>query len=155
MKYRKVQLNSQDKNLKHLLVQIAKWHNDTPKIWIPDYEPTDEELEQTMGSIRSTKDEDLFLTIVEDEKGQAQGFIWAYRMEETSDCVMIKSLYVTEEFRGHGIATKLKGLLEEWCRDIGVKTIKTTTHYNNKNMLALNIKLGYVPGMVHMCKNLV
>jgi len=104
--------------------------------------------------IRNTKDEDLFITVAEDEKGQAQGFIWAYRMEEPSDCVIIISLFVAEEYRKQGIATNLKVMLEEWCRAIGVKTIKTTTHYNNKNMIELNKKLGYVPDMVQMSKTL-
>lgn len=155
MKYRKIEINFQDENLNHLLVQIAKWHNDTPRLWIPDYEPTNEDIEQTVERIRGTKDEDLFLTVAEDENGQAQGFIWAYRMEEPSDCVMIVSLYVAEDYRRQGIATNLKKMLEEWCKSKGVKTIKTTTHYNNKSMIELNKKLGYVPGMVHMSKTLL
>ncbi|MGI5998566.1 MAG: GNAT family N-acetyltransferase [Lutispora sp.] len=121
---------------------------------MPDYEPTNEDIEQTVERIRNTKDEDLFITVAEDEKGQAQGFIWAYRMEESSDCVMILSLYVAEEYRRQGIATNLKVMLEEWCSSQGVKTIKTTTHYNNKNMIELNKKLGYVPDMVQMSKTL-
>jgi len=155
VKYRRINLNSCDESLNDLLERIANWHNDTPRLWIPDYEPTNEDIERTLDRIRSTKDEDLFLTVAEDEKGQAQGFIWAYRMEEPSDCVIIISLFVADEYRKQGIATNLKVMLEEWCRAIGVKTIKTTTHYNNKNMIELNKKLGYLPGMVHMSKTLI
>jgi len=92
--------------------------------------------------------------VTEDDKGKVQGFIWAYKQEKPQDSVMILSLYVTEDYRGQGVATELKVLLEEWCRFEGIKTIQTTTHYTNDNMIALNQKLGYVPGMVHMTKTL-
>ncbi|MBS4040130.1 MAG: GNAT family N-acetyltransferase, partial [Flavobacteriales bacterium] len=70
------------------------------------------------------------------------------------DSIMILSLYITEDFRGRGLATMLKKQLEEWCRQEGVKTIQTTTHYKNYNMISLNEKLGYTPGMVFMTKKL-
>ncbi|WIV11453.1 GNAT family N-acetyltransferase [Proteiniborus sp. MB09-C3] len=100
------------------------------------------------------KNEDLFLMIAEDEQDKIQGFIWACKQEKPQDSVMILSLYVARDYRRQGIATKLKELLEKWCRQEGIKTIHTTTHYNNHNMIVLNQKLGYVPGMVHMIKTL-
>lgn len=41
-----------------------------------------------------------------------------------------------------------------WCRHEDIKSIQTTVHYSNNSMLALNQKLGYIPGMVFMTKTL-
>ena len=156
MNYRKIELNnsSKDKELDSLLVQIAKWHNITPKLWISDYRVSNEDIEKTVQRINHIKNEDLFLMIVENEQSKIQGFIWAYKQEKPQDSVMILSLYITESYRGRGLATNLKILLEEWCQHEGIKTIQTTTHYTNHNMISLNQKLGYTPGMVNMTKNL-
>lgn len=137
-----------------LLLQIAKWHNLTPKSWMSDYKVSTEDIEKTVQRIKDTRNEDLFLTIVEDEQGQMQGFIWAYKQEKPQFSVMILSLYITESFKGRGLATNLKILLEQWCQLEGIKTIHTTTHYKNHNMMELNKKLGYIPGMVDMTKTL-
>lgn len=156
MNYRKIELNdsSNDKELELLLIQIAKWHNITPKLWMSDYRASTVDIEKTVQRIRNTKNEDLFLVVAEDDEGQAQGFIWAYKQEKPQYSVMILSLYITEGYRGRGIATNLKVLLEDWCRLECIKTIQTTIHYSNHNMMALNQKLGYTPGMVYMTKDL-
>jgi len=153
LNYRRIEINDSEQS-EYLLNKIAVWHNLTPKLWISDYKARAEDIEETIQRIRNTKKDDLFLAIAEDAQGQVQGFIWANKQEKPKDSIMIMSLYVTEENRGQGIATKLKILLEEWCRHKGIKTIETTTHYTNHNMIALNKKLGYVPGMVHMTKKL-
>mgnify|MGYP000860144383 FL=1 len=156
MNYRRIEINNSniDGESNALLNQIAKWHNLTPKIWIPDYEVSISDIEETVQRILNTKNEDLFLTIAEDEEENIQGFIWAYKQDEPQDTVMILSLYVEESHRGYGIATKLKILLEEWCKHNGIKAIQTTVHYKNIDMLELNKKLGYVPGMINMTKTL-
>ena len=156
MNYRKIELDSSniDKKSELLLMQIAKWHNITPKLWIPDYKVTTAEIEETVLKIQNTRNEDLLLAVAEDELGHIQGFIWACKQEKSQDSVMILSLYVTEDYRGQGVATKLKKLLEEWCRLKGIKTIETTVHYKNNSMMELNRKLGYTPGMVYMTKKL-
>lgn len=155
MNYRKIELDSStDEKLESLIVQIAKWHNLTPKLWIFDYRVSAEEIEETIQKIKNTKDDDLYLAIAEDDEGQAQGFIWAHKQEKPKDSVMILSLYIKEDYRGQGVATNLKLMLEEWCRSEGIKKIKTTVHYRNSSMIALNQKLGYAPGMVFMTKTL-
>ncbi len=108
MNYRKIELDSSniDKKLELLLMQIARWHNLTPKLWIPDYKVTTAEIEETVLKIQNTRNEDLFLAIAEDEQGNIQGFIWACKQEKQKDSVMILSIYVTEDYRGQGVATK-------------------------------------------------
>lgn len=157
MNYRKIDFDGRgsDEKLETLLMQIAKWHNMTPKLWIPDYKPSMEDIEETKEKILNTKDEDLFIAIAEDNQGNIQGFIWAYKQEDIKDTVMISSLYVTGNYRKYGVATNLKALLEEWCSLEKIKVIQTTVHYKNTSMLTLNQKLGYIPGMVNMIKKLI
>ncbi len=154
MNYRQIEINdsSSDKELELLLIQISKWHNITPKLWMPNYRASTVDIEKTVKRIKDIKKGDLFLAIAEDEQGQAQGFIWACKEDNLQKSIMILSLYITEGYRGRGLATNLKVLLEDWCRVEGIKTIHTTTHYDNHNMIALNQKLGYAPGMVYMIK---
>ncbi|QOR36836.1 GNAT family N-acetyltransferase [Clostridium sp. 'deep sea'] len=151
MNYRKIEVNE---NEAPILTQIAKWHNFTPKQWMPKYKPTNDDIEATITQINKTAKEDLFIAIAEDNQQQIQGFIWAYKQDKPQDSVMILSLYVTTQYRKCGVATKLKTLLEEWCKQKAVKSIQTTVHYTNNKMIELNKKLGYAPGMVYMTKKI-
>ena len=156
MKYRKIEVDeiNINKKLELNLIQIAKWHNQTPKLWIPNHKVSGADIDETVERIKNTKAEDLFIAIAEDDQDNIQGFIWAFKQEEPQDSVMILSLYVSESYRHNGVGTNLKLLLEEWCRLEGVKTIQTTVNYKNNSMLMLNQKLGYIPGMVYMTKTL-
>lgn len=156
MKYRKIEIDeiNINKKLELNLIQIAKWHNLAPKLWIPNHKVSGADIDETVEKIKNTKAEDLFIGIAEDDQDNIQGFIWALKQEESQDSVMILSLYVSKSYRHHGVGTNLKLLLEEWCRLEGVKTIQTTVNYKNNSMLMLNQKLGYTPGMVYMTKTL-
>jgi len=137
-----------------ILNQIVKWHNMTPKLWIEDYKPTEEDLKETIKRIVETEKSDLYLGIAQDDLDELVGFIWAYRKCDDEKSVMIMSLHVEPEYRNQGIASHLKKDLESWCREIGVHSVETTVHFDNKNMLELNQKLGYNAGMVCMKKML-
>ncbi len=156
MDYRKIEIsgiNDNDK-LDLLLIKIARWHNLTPELWLSDYKASDKDIDETVSRIKNTQNKDLFLAVAEDDQKNAQGFIWAYKSEKAQNKVMILSLYTAEGYRGQGIATSLKRLLEEWCRLEGIRTIETTVHYKNRSMITLNQELGYVPGMLYMTKTL-
>ena len=137
-----------------LLEQLVKWHNMTPKLWIKDYKPTAEDLKETIKRIVETEKSDLYLGIAQDDQDEPVGFIWAYRKSDDDKNVMIMSLHVEPEYRNQGIASQLKQNLESWCKEIGVQSVETTVHFDNKNMLELNLKLGYNAGMVCMTKKL-
>lgn len=150
MKYSKV--NPSENDL--ILHQISKWHNMTPKLWIEDYKPTAEDLKETIKRIVETEKSGLYLGIAQDDQDELVGFIWAYRKSDDEKSVMIMSLHVEPEYRNQGIASQLKQNLESWCKEIGVQSVETTVHFDNKNMLELNLKLGYNAGMVCMKKKL-
>lgn len=137
-----------------ILMKIIKWHNMTPKLWIPEFKVTEHDADRTLKRIETTADEDLYIGICKTENNQIIGFVWAFKQEQPKDSVMILSLYVEENYRKQGIAVELKKKLEEWCLKEGVKQIQTTVHYTNKKMISLNERLGYEPGMLYMTKKL-
>lgn len=138
-------------NQEEVLFQIAKWHNLTPKLWLSDYIVSEKDVSETVNRIKDTPHDDLFIEYAEDSSDGVVGFIWANRMDDKNK-VMIMSIYVTEEHRNKGIAKTLKEKLETWCGNEHVTEIHTTVHYKNINMIELNEKLGYEPGMVSMIK---
>lgn len=137
-----------------MLMQIVKWHNMTPKLWIPEFKITEHEVDKTLKRIETTADDDLYICVVKTDNNELIGFIWAFKQEKPENSVMILSLYVDEPYRKKGIAVELKSKLEQWCQKEGINQIQTTVHYTNKNMIGLNEKLGYTPGMLYMTKKL-
>ncbi|WIV11454.1 hypothetical protein [Proteiniborus sp. MB09-C3] len=57
MNYRRVHIDKSSikKEISETLYQIAKWHNTTPKIWIPDYRASTTDIDETLQKIQSTK----------------------------------------------------------------------------------------------------
>jgi len=126
------------------LHSISTWHNQTPRLWIPGYEPSSEEIDET---INRMKNNPCYVCVAKDT--ELRGFIWAEREE---NAIMIMSLYVDESVRQSNVGTTLKESLEAWCLKEGIKKIKTTVHSKNKKMIALNEKMGYESKMLHMEK---
>lgn len=126
--------------------QLAIWHNETPRLWQPDYEATEEEILSTMERMYT---ETSYLAVAKAET--LIGFIWAKRQDEH---VMIMSLYVEKSHRHQHVATNLKEKLEAWCIEEGIDRIVTTVHSKNEKMLQLNKKMGYEAQMIHMEKRL-
>lgn len=142
MKYYTLKASSSSNVIK----KLATWHNLTPQLWLEDYYPTDDEIENTIKRMITNP---CYIGVAEDE--DVVGFIWA---EKHEDHVMIVSLYIDEQYRKQNVASHLKKDLETWCLKEGIEKIKTTVHSKNKNMLALNEKLGYESKMIHMEKKL-
>lgn len=128
------------------LRQLARWHNETPQLWMPHYSYTESDVITTVN--RMVKKESVIIVA---ETERTIGFIWG---EVQNGNLMILSLYVDENFRKHQVATALKNELETWCIQNDIHKILTTVHSKNKNMLALNEKMGYEAKMVHMEKKL-
>jgi len=141
MNYRQIHVQS---SKEEIVAKIARWHNETPRLWMPEYEPTEKEINETIARMTN---EDCYIGIAEDET--IKGFIWAEKQDLD---VMILSLYVDESARQQNIGTYLKEALETWCKIEGIRKIKTTVHSKNKKMIAMNEKLGYEPKMIHMEK---
>ncbi len=143
-----------DEKTRELLNRVAAWHNATPILWMPEYQPSAQDIEETVNRLFQSPPEDLFLMIAFHGKTPV-GFIWADRQVQRQDTVMIMSLYVEPKYRQGGISTALKLALEDWCRENDIKAIETTVHYTNHKMIGLNQKMGYEAGMVTMKKRIV
>lgn len=137
-----------------IIEKISKWHNLTPKYWIEGYEVEEEDVTKTMNRIVNTNSKDLYIGLAKDSDDGIQGFIWAYKIVEKPNEVMILSLFVADKYRKQGVATILKEKLEDWCLAEGIQKIHTTVNYSNAKMISLNSKLGYKPGMVSMVKDI-
>ncbi len=63
---------------------------------------------------------------------------------------------VLESARRQGIAETLMAMQHDWCRENGLRVIKTTTNSDNAPMLILNLKSGFeiVGTFVHRRKRL-
>lgn len=149
MVYRKLIIKEEPLNN---LRKLAYQHNMTPKQWIEDYKISDADVIETIKLILNKDERDIYISVVEEEDNTI-GFIWANRESNKKD-FMIISLYVSPLYRKRGIASRLKEDFELWCKNNGIKKIKTTVHVTNKKMIKLNEKLGYEPNMISMSKTL-
>lgn len=87
------------------------------------------------------------------------GFIYGYLKEEAGDFVkenvaLIDALYVLDEYRKKGIATKLIDEFYKWCKDKNVKIVNIGVFIDNKEAYNLYKKLGFVENTFLMSKYL-
>ncbi len=66
----------------------------------------------------------------------------------------IHGLFVHPEYRGGGIARRLKEMGETWARGMGCIFMDTHVRTTNRRMLELNEKLGYTIARVNLRKPL-
>ncbi len=132
-------------NLQKIVRQLSIWHNETPRLWLNNYEPSEEDIQKSMDRMMS---KECFVAVAKDTS--LKGFLWAEPQERG---VMILSLYVDPDARKQQVATRLKEMLEDWCQQEGIKKILTTVHATNDRMLALNDKMGYRRTMITMEKD--
>ncbi|WP_406242556.1 hypothetical protein ACF3M2_20725 [Tissierella carlieri] len=71
MKYRKIEIDGSytDEKLELVLMQIARWHNLTPKLWRPDYKASTADIEETVQRILNTKKKNYFLPLQKMNRG--------------------------------------------------------------------------------------
>lgn len=55
----------------------------------------------------------------------------------------VRALWVHQDLRGRGVATRLKELAETWARAMGAAFMDTNVRVTNERMIALNTKMGY------------
>jgi RimJ/RimL family protein N-acetyltransferase len=105
----------------------------------------------------SATQEDPHIHIIVARKGDGDiiGFHWISVDDQHKDTVArIHSLWVEPGYRRRGIARELKTLGEAWMREQGAVRVTTEVFYVNKEMIDLNIKLGFTPWQVELTKDL-
>lgn len=84
---------------------------------------------------------------------QLVAFIWGH-FEPPKKLVQIEMLYVAENYRKQGYASKLKEHIETWAKQVGAITIEGTINVENQAMIELNKQLGYKVSHLKMSKDL-
>ena len=134
---------------------IAEIHESLPMGWINNYIISRKEIEESVQRlIERHKASDVLCCVAEDGN-HVIAFIWAEINENDKEVLDIVSLWTNKDYRGQGIATKLKIELEKWAKvKTNSKKISTTVSANNKTMLLLNQKLGYDINYYKMTKTI-
>lgn len=92
---------------------------------------------------RELKDKLERIYFVADYKGKLIGFISVYKSQSTPEVGWIGDLFVKEEFRRRGMATKLIEKATVWLKKHRKKSIRLTVHRRNKRARRLYKKVGF------------
>lgn len=147
-------LNAKDLNAFQFIANI---HETLPAAWIDDYQPSEESVKVTTeGLINKHETDVIFCSVIEDDnKPMPISFIWAEENKNNRKKIDIISLWTMEEFRGGGLAQKLKTALEIWAKEeTNAEEIHTTVSTKNISMIKLNEKLDYKTKYYRMIKYL-
>ena len=82
------------------------------------------------------------LAVFHDDEMIASLFQDRYEIDKQAAC-HIHGLWVHPEFRGKGIASKLKRMGELWAKNLGCNFMDTNVRVANQTIITLNQKLGY------------
>jgi ribosomal protein S18 acetylase RimI-like enzyme len=93
------------------------------------------------------------LAVFEGENMIAIHFLNRQELDRQPAC-HIHGLFVHPEYRGIGIATRLKAMGEEWARAMGCAFMDSHVRTTNERMLAINEKLGYTIARYNLRKSL-
>ncbi len=134
---------------------IAEVHESLPAAWIDDYVVDPIEVEESFVRLEKKHKTGEFACFVAESDGEIVAFLWSEVHEQVKEVLNIISLWTKPEYRGQGIATKLKLMLEDWAKaETSAKRIVTTVSARNTGMVQLNQKLGYKITQYKMIKEL-
>lgn len=123
---------------------IAEVHESLPAAWVDDYVVEPKEVEKTVERLIDKHSSGRIACFIAEHGSEIIAFIWAEVHEQDESALSIFSLWTKPQYRGQGIATTLKHILEDWARtETNSKKIITTVSASNTKMVMLNQKLGY------------
>ncbi len=107
----------------------------------------DGQIAEFLGALEnSMKDQRTIADIIEDEKGDAIGYLWAPFYEDTENGFRvsdIQDVYVENSYRRKGIATELIEYAEETAKQNGADVVRSGTGCDNAASIGLHEKLGF------------
>jgi len=59
------------------------------------------------------------------------------------DRLFLSKLYVTHDYRGQGIGKQFVGIVEQWCREVGLPRIQLTVNKGNTDSIKAYEHLGF------------
>lgn len=123
---------------------MAEVHESLPAAWIDHYVVEPRAVELSFAYLVEKHKVGEIACFVAESNGEIIAFVWAEVHEQEKEVLNIISLWTKPQYRGQGIATKLKLLVEDWAQaETSAKKIVTTVSARNRNMVQLNQKLGY------------
>lgn len=78
-----------------------------------------------------------------DEAGRVLGGAGLAELESLEGTAELQKLYLSDEAKGHGLGTRLVGVVERRARELGYEQLYLETHSNLKVAIHLYEKLGY------------
>ena len=96
--------------------------------------------------VDSATDERTIAEIFVNTHGEIVGYLWVTFTEYTESgfCFAdVQDIYIEDNFRALGIATKLMAYAETKARENGAKVIRSGTGCENNKSISLHEKLGY------------
>ena len=159
---RKARLNEVSKVVKlaDLLVNSTKsenWTNDA--LYLEQEKKKQDYLENlTKFYTKKIHSKNAILLVAENE-GKLVGYLLAYIVKEIPIYVIDKTgyigdIYVLPEYRGRGIATKLKDAAFLWFSEKGINTASIKTRFVNKNAIKIYKKWGFFEYTVSLRKKI-
>lgn len=95
---------------------------------------------------RTAQDNRTIAEIIESEDGRIAGYLWVTFCEDKENdfrFAEIQDIYIEEEFRRHGLATKCYEYAEENARRNNAKVIRSGTGICNSASVRLHERLGF------------
>ena len=135
---------------------VAKLHCEYPAEWQSDYFYSAHTLKKTVDDLQKAGLHRKRVILAKCQEGRILGLHWLqYHPDNEARTGEILSLWVHPDYRGKGIAKKMKKIGEQWLREMGAQKIRTKVHIENGRMLTINKKLGYAVAVIGMEKHLL
>ncbi len=133
--------------------EIANIHEQQLEQQYHDYKKTNLSVALRIEIIERSLKLETSRILIETLDGVLLGFVWG-RIETIGCKVVIEMLYVRPEYRHQGVGGKLKSSIEAWGISKGAQKIESTVAYSNKQMIEMNLNMGYQVEKVIMSKKL-
>jgi len=152
--YRPIDINSFEEVKYFFMTHEFSWRDSDATGFIPRSEEKRIEVaKEFIEKLKST--EEKYHCIGAFFKGELVGshFLDRYVIDGKNAC-HVHGLWVDPEFRGHGIAFKLKQMGEDWARSKACKMMDSNVRVTNEGMIKLNEKVGYAVERLNFRKDL-
>lgn len=129
------------------ILKIAKIDIQIPMLHDVTFKGDEADLQYEIEMFTKLSANDFFKVVYLDSR--IIGF-HVIRKHKTRPTAQIMTLWVHEDYRGQGIAKRLKDMGLMWAREQKIEYINTSVNYTNPRMLEINKAQGYEPFSVNL-----
>ncbi len=135
--------------------KVAKLYVSVPLNWEKNYQVTDDLIQKNIQWLLDNKDNLKCLFIYSSDRAIIALHILLRAQQDNSTYCSIKTLWVHDDFRNRGLASRLKALGESWAIHQQAENLIAHVMASNPLMLKINKKKGFVPARLEMQKKLI